>query len=55
MRAKGENGGECRGLGKAEWEREGGREGRETEKSGDGGRERACLGEGRSPHLGLSF
>lgn len=54
MGVKGEGGGEGRGLGKAEWEREGGREGRETERVGDGERERAFGGGGRSPRLGLS-
>ena len=44
-----------RELGKAEWEREGGREGREAERVGDRGRERWVRGGGWSPRLGLSF
>ena len=42
-------------VGKAEWEREGGREGREAGRVGDRGRERWVGGGGWSPHLGLSF
>jgi len=44
-----------RELGKAEWEREGGREGKETGRVGDRGRERWVRGGGWSPRLGLSF
>lgn len=51
---KGESGSEGRDLGKAEWEREGEREGRQGELGTEGGRGGSGKG-GWSPRLGLSF